>query len=113
VKLLVDMNLSPRWIETPGLAGVGAAHWSKLGPASAPDHVIFRHAAEHDFIAGAANDGSTTTFARTSSARAELALATKRDRLLFNVSLMFSLAIAPFRLTLALTADPGSPRTRL
>lgn len=35
MKLLVDMNLSPRWIGVLAHAGIEAAHWSTLGAKSA------------------------------------------------------------------------------
>ena len=46
MKLLIDMNLSPRWAILLGKAGYEAEHWSVLG---APD----------------ASDASIMTFART------------------------------------------------
>jgi len=44
MKLLVDMNLSPRWVELLGDAGVKAAHWSSLGASNAPDAEIMAYA---------------------------------------------------------------------
>jgi predicted nuclease of predicted toxin-antitoxin system len=40
MKILVDMNLSPRWAETFRAAGIDAVHWSEVGSASAEDEVI-------------------------------------------------------------------------
>jgi predicted nuclease of predicted toxin-antitoxin system len=37
MKLLVDMNLSPRWVSILADAGIATAHWSSLGPSNAPD----------------------------------------------------------------------------
>jgi predicted nuclease of predicted toxin-antitoxin system len=37
MKLLVDMNLSPDWVETLRHAGWEAAHWSTLGNPRSPD----------------------------------------------------------------------------
>ena len=50
MKLLVDMNLSPRWIRVLTDAGFDAAHWSSLGPANAPDSEIMRYASAHDYV---------------------------------------------------------------
>ena len=50
MKLIVDMNLSPRWVETLGVAGFTAVHWSGVGPGAAPDSVIMAHAIEHGCI---------------------------------------------------------------
>ncbi len=41
MKLLVDMNLSPQWIELLSVAGHDAVHWSSLGSPSAPDQELF------------------------------------------------------------------------
>jgi predicted nuclease of predicted toxin-antitoxin system len=54
MKLLIDMNLSPLWIEVLNDAGREAIHWSSIGDPSASDeeimtwananqHVVFTH----------------------------------------------------------------------
>lgn len=50
MKLLVDMNLSPRWIEFLISAGTQAVHWSKVGRVDAPDAEIMAWAAKNDFV---------------------------------------------------------------
>ena len=50
MKLLVDMNLSPRWIEFLISAGTQAVHWSKVGRVDAPDAEIMAWAARNDFV---------------------------------------------------------------
>ncbi len=40
MKILIDMNLTPQWEETFAQHGIKATHWSKIGPASAPDREI-------------------------------------------------------------------------
>ena len=50
MKLLIDMNLSPRWANFLTAQGVEAIHWSTLGPASAPDADIMAYASTHDFV---------------------------------------------------------------
>jgi len=50
MKLLVDMNLSPRWVDLLASAGIQAVHWSTVGPMNAPDAQIMAHALAHDFI---------------------------------------------------------------
>ncbi len=44
MKLLVDMNLSPRWVKALAQAGIEAAHWSGLGAANASDTAIMAFA---------------------------------------------------------------------
>lgn len=48
--LLVDMNLSPRWIQVLDSAGFAAAHWSDLGPVTAPDHDLMAYARTHEMV---------------------------------------------------------------
>jgi predicted nuclease of predicted toxin-antitoxin system len=40
MKLLIDMNLTPDWVPYLEAAGFTAAHWSSLGPVTAPDTEI-------------------------------------------------------------------------
>ena len=50
MKLLVDMNLSPRWTGTLADAGFEAAHWSTLGANNAPDSEIMAYARANDYV---------------------------------------------------------------
>lgn len=50
MKLLVDMNLSPSWVDRLGRHGFQAVHWSTLGAATAPDVEILAWANEHAFV---------------------------------------------------------------
>ena len=48
MKLIVDMNLSPRWIAMLVDAGVDAMHWSAIGAKTAPDSEIMAYAKLND-----------------------------------------------------------------
>ena len=50
MKLLVDMNLAPRWVGVLVDAGIDAAHWSTLGAGNAPDSEIMAYAKANDCI---------------------------------------------------------------
>ena len=50
MKLLVDMNLSPRWISVLAEAGIEATHWSSLGAANAPDTTIMAYARANAYV---------------------------------------------------------------
>jgi predicted nuclease of predicted toxin-antitoxin system len=50
MKILVDMNLSPRWAAVLTDAGMEAAHWSTLGPANATDATITAFARTNDYV---------------------------------------------------------------
>jgi predicted nuclease of predicted toxin-antitoxin system len=40
MKILIDMNLSPRWVSVLSAAGISTVHWSSVGSANAPDAEI-------------------------------------------------------------------------
>jgi predicted nuclease of predicted toxin-antitoxin system len=50
VKLLVDMNLSPSWVDRLAGHRFEAVHWSTIGAATAPDAEILTWAKEHQFV---------------------------------------------------------------
>lgn len=50
MKLLVDMNLSPRWVKLLADAGLEAVHWSTLGAANAPDLEIMAFAKARGYV---------------------------------------------------------------
>ncbi len=50
MKLLIDMNLSPRWVEWFADAGIQAIHWATIGPVDATDIDIMQYAAEHGHV---------------------------------------------------------------
>jgi len=50
MKLLIDMNLSPRWLGVLEASGFEALHWSDVGPLDAPDTEIMRFARNGDFV---------------------------------------------------------------
>lgn len=50
MKVLVDMNLSPRWIDVLSRSQFHAAHWSSVGRHEALDAEIMSYAAQHDYI---------------------------------------------------------------
>lgn len=40
IRILVDMNLSPRWVDRFAESGIQARHWSSVGATGAPDSEI-------------------------------------------------------------------------
>ncbi len=50
MKLLIDMNLSPLWVEFLAASGFDSVHWSQIGDPSAPDSRIMDYAAANGFI---------------------------------------------------------------
>ena len=50
MKILLDMNLSPTWVETLAKSNIEAIHWSTIGPANTKDSEIFDWARRNDFV---------------------------------------------------------------
>jgi predicted nuclease of predicted toxin-antitoxin system len=50
MKLLIDMNLSPRWVKALAEAEIEASHWSSLGPVNASDADIMSFARTHGYV---------------------------------------------------------------
>jgi predicted nuclease of predicted toxin-antitoxin system len=49
MKLLIDMNLSPRWADVFAASSLEAAHWSAIGAPDAPDTEIMNYARAHGY----------------------------------------------------------------
>ena len=50
MKILIDMNLSPRWVSVLLAAGHEADHWSSIGEPDASDHQILAYAKSKGYI---------------------------------------------------------------
>lgn len=50
MRLLVDMNLAPRWVDLLADAGMPAVHWSAIGALDAPDTEIMAYARAHGYV---------------------------------------------------------------
>ena len=50
MKLLVDINLSPSWVDRLARHGFEADHWSTIGAATTSDVEILTWANEHGFV---------------------------------------------------------------
>ena len=50
MKILIDMNLSPLWVQFLVENGIDAVHWSTIGDSTAPDSTILNYAASNALI---------------------------------------------------------------
>ena len=50
MKLLIDMNLSPEWVEVLHRRGIPSVHWSTVGDPRAADAVIMEWARDQNYI---------------------------------------------------------------
>lgn len=50
MKIVIDMNLSPQWVEILQSKGHECVHWSEIGSASASDQEIFLWARSNGYV---------------------------------------------------------------
>jgi predicted nuclease of predicted toxin-antitoxin system len=50
MKILIDMNLPPRWIQVFAAAGSEAVHWSQVGSPTASDRDIMAWARKDGYV---------------------------------------------------------------
>lgn len=50
MKILIDMNLSPVWVQYFAENAFVSKHWSVIGKANDPDKVIFEYAKQNGFV---------------------------------------------------------------
>jgi predicted nuclease of predicted toxin-antitoxin system len=50
MRVLIDMNLSPKWVEALEKSGLEAAHWSQVGAATDSDPQIMAYAISHRYV---------------------------------------------------------------
>jgi predicted nuclease of predicted toxin-antitoxin system len=50
MRLLIDMNLSPAWVDWLAAAGIESVHWTQIGNPAAPDSEILDYARDHGMI---------------------------------------------------------------
>lgn len=50
MKLVIDINLSPEWVELFREHGYDGVHWSAVGNPRAPDSVIMAWARDHGYV---------------------------------------------------------------
>src|SRR5579862_8330543 len=50
MRLLVDMNLTPRWVQFLQRVGHEAVHWSSVGPITAKDREICDYAGRYAYV---------------------------------------------------------------
>jgi predicted nuclease of predicted toxin-antitoxin system len=50
MKVVIDMNLSPSWVQALEDRGFEALHWSSVGDGRAPDAVVLAWAKENGYV---------------------------------------------------------------
>ena len=50
MRFLIDVNLTPRWVQRLREAGQECRHWSEVGPSDTPDTEICEYARKHGYV---------------------------------------------------------------
>jgi predicted nuclease of predicted toxin-antitoxin system len=50
MKILVDVNLAPAWVDVLQAHGYDAIHWTQVGDPRAPDVKLMSYARQHDCV---------------------------------------------------------------
>ena len=117
MKLLVDMNLSPRWVTALGTSGFEAVHWSAVGRVDAADSEIMDFAATHGYVVLTHDLDFSAILAATHGRKPSVVQIRSDD---VDPNIIGQRVVAALRETAAeletgalLTIDPKSARMRL
>ena len=117
MKLLIDMNLSPRWVSVLERSDFEALHWSDVGPLHAPDAEIMRFARNGDYVVLTGDPDFAAILAVTKGAKPSMAQLRADDVKPEAAAAIVIAALnaAPIELELGalVTVDAGRARVRL
>jgi predicted nuclease of predicted toxin-antitoxin system len=117
MKILVDMNLSPDWIEFLNNSEILAIHWSAIGAATAPDSEIMAYAASNDYVVLTRDLDFSTILAVTHGSKPSVALIRAGDLSLSAIGRQVLSALLQMRSELVegalIVIDPVRTRIRL
>lgn len=117
MRFVVDMNLSPRWIDYLQKFGHDAVHWSSVGLAGAADSEIMNWAAEHDRIVLTSDLDFGAILARSGAATPSIVQLRTESTLPVHAGRHLIDAIDRVHVDLArgalLTIEPGAARIRV
>jgi len=117
VKLLVDMNLSPRWIDFLRDQGIEAKHWSAVGHGNAPDSQIMAYASTNGYVVLTHDLDFSSILAATHGERPSVVQIRSEDVGIEAIGLQVVLALRQMKPELEegalITVDPKRTRLRM
>ncbi|WP_296892125.1 DUF5615 family PIN-like protein [Thiobacillus sp.] len=117
MKVLVDMNLSPRWVDMLSGLGLQATHWSAVGRVNAPDSEIMDYAAANDYIVLTHDLDFSAILAATHGEKPSVVQIRAEDVNPDRIGTQVAAALRQMELELQegalLTVDPNRTRLRL
>lgn len=84
MKILVDMNLSPAWVDALRDGGIEAIHWASVGCADAPDRKLMSWAEKRDYVV-LTHDLDFSAILASSGARGPSVVQLRADDVLLQV----------------------------
>lgn len=117
MKLLLDMNLAPAWVQLLGTAGFDAVHWSTVGRHDAKDAVVMEWAREHQRVILTHDLGFSALLASSRSTGPSVVLLRTQDVLPAALAEMLVEILHQHRLALTggaiLSVDESASRLRI
>jgi predicted nuclease of predicted toxin-antitoxin system len=117
VKILLDMNLSPQWVQFLANHGFDSVHWSEIGCASAPDTMIMEYAGQHEFVIFTHDLGFAALLAKRKTRQPSVIQVRTQDILPAAIGNLVVKTLTTYGGQLEtralVTIDPGRKRVRL
>lgn len=117
MKVLVDMNLSPRCVDRLSGLGLQATHWSAVGRVNAPDSEIMDYAGANDYIVLTHDLDFSAILAATHGEKPSVVQIRAEDVNPDRIGTQVAAALRQMELELQegalLTVDPNRTRLRL
>lgn len=117
MKLLIDMNLIPIWVDFFSEHSIEAVHSSKVGNPSAPDRVILEYAAHSEFVVFTHDLDFGTLLAQSHASTPSVLQVRAQDVLPSSIGQAVLSALSLTRTQLSegalVTVDPTTHRVRI
>ena len=117
MRLLIDVSLTPKWVDAIQKNGFEAVDWSEIGPLDAPDHQILEYALENNLIVFTHDLDFGNILAVTSAkAQSVIQIRTENNAPVFLIDIMIR-SLRQFKSNLTkgalITIHPGRMRDKI
>jgi len=117
MKILIDMNLPPRWVKVFAAVGLEALHWSQVGAPTASDREIMVWARENGYVVFSHDLGFSALLAATKGDGPSVIQVRTQNILPEAISNLMMDSLKRYQSELEkgaiITLDPGRARVRI